>query len=146
MDSYTPRTSHETLLIEPSPSRHRSRSRHHHHHHHHGELEEKKITRTVSRTRNVSVQGRPRRRSSPVRRIERYDDGAQSTKLQSGPLAIVVRPRDSDDDLREYTQIERRGGGEMIRDTEIIGDGEEEEILEVKKDRRGRMSLVRRKR
>ncbi|PYH62810.1 BAR domain-containing protein [Aspergillus niger CBS 101883] len=136
MESYTPRTSHETLLIEPSPSRHRSRSRHHHHHHHHGELEEKKITRTVSRTRNVSVQGRPRRRSSPVRRIERYDDGAQSTKLQSGPLAIVVRPRDSDDDLREYTQIERRGGGEMIRDTEIIGDGEEEEILEVKKDRR----------
>ncbi|OJZ91797.1 hypothetical protein ASPFODRAFT_55470 [Aspergillus luchuensis CBS 106.47] len=136
MESYTPRTSHETLLIEPSPSRHRSRSRHHHHHHHHGELEETKITRTVSRTRNVSVQGRPRRRSSPVRRIERYDDGAQSTKLQSGPLAIVVRPRDSDDDLREYTQIERRGGGEVIRDTEIIGDGEEEEILEVKKDRR----------
>ncbi|KAL3255282.1 hypothetical protein ABHI18_008319 [Aspergillus niger] len=142
MDSYTPRTSHETLLIEPSPSRHRSRSRHHHHHHHHGELEEKKITRTVSRTRNVSVQGRPRRRSSPVRRIERYDDGAQSTKLQSGPLAIVVRPRDSDDDLREYTQIERRGGGEMIRDTEIIGDGEEEEILEVKKDRRGPSSRL----
>ncbi|OJI86253.1 hypothetical protein ASPTUDRAFT_27316 [Aspergillus tubingensis CBS 134.48] len=136
MESYTPRTSHETLLIEPSPSRHRSRSRHHHHHHHHPELEETKITRTVSRTRNVSVQGRPRRRSSPVRRIERYDDGAQSTKLQSGPLAIVVRPRDSDDDLREYTQIERRGGGEVIRDTEIIGDGEEEEILEVKKDRR----------
>ncbi|PWY71975.1 BAR domain protein [Aspergillus eucalypticola CBS 122712] len=136
MESYTPRTSHETLLIEPSPSRHRSRSRHHHHHHHHGELEETKITRTVSRTRNVSVQGRPRRQSSPVRRIERYDDGAQSTKLQSGPLAIVVRPRDSDDDLREYTQIERRGGGEVIRDTEIIGDGEEEEILEVKKDRR----------
>ncbi|GKZ34850.1 hypothetical protein AbraIFM66950_005247 [Aspergillus brasiliensis] len=146
MESYTPRTSHETLLIEPSPSRHRSRSRHHHHHHHHGELEEKKITRTVSRTRNVSVQGRPRRRSSPVRRIERYDDGVQSTKLQSGPLAIVVRPRDSDEDLREYTQIERRGGGEMIRDTEIIGDGEEEEILEMKRDRRGRMSLVRRKR
>ncbi|RAK99210.1 BAR domain-containing protein [Aspergillus ibericus CBS 121593] len=134
MESYTPRTSHETLLIEPSPSRHRSHSRHPRHHH--DELSEKKVTRTVSRTRTVSVQGRPRRRSSPVPRVERYDDGVHSSKIQSGPLAIVVRPRDSDDDLREYTQIERRGGGEVIRHTDIIGDGEEEEITEVRRDRR----------
>ncbi|PWY73576.1 BAR domain protein [Aspergillus heteromorphus CBS 117.55] len=133
MESYTPRSSHETLLIEPSPSRHRSRSRHHH-----DELSEKRVTRTVSRTRGLSVHSRPRRRSSPVRRVERYEDVGHSSKVHAGPMAIVVRPRDSDsdDDLREYTRIERRGGGEVIRDTEFIGDGEEEEILEVRKERK----------
>ncbi|PYH96018.1 hypothetical protein BO71DRAFT_448985 [Aspergillus ellipticus CBS 707.79] len=131
METYTPRTSHETLLIEPSPSRHRSRSRHHH-----DELSERRVTRTVSRTRGLSVHSRPRRRSSPVRRVERYENAGHSGKVHAGPMAIVVRPRDSDDDLREYTQIERRGGGEMIRDTDIIGDSEEEEILEVRKERK----------
>ncbi|PYI33188.1 hypothetical protein BP00DRAFT_434798 [Aspergillus indologenus CBS 114.80] len=134
MEAYTPRTSHDTLIIEASPSRHRSHSRHHHYHHPHGELLEKKVTRTVSRTRDISVHGRPRRRSSPVRRYERYEE--QPSKIHAGPLAVVVRPRDSDEDLREYA-LERRGSGEYVRDTEIIGDGVAEEIHEVKRERRG---------
>ncbi|PYH45125.1 BAR domain-containing protein [Aspergillus saccharolyticus JOP 1030-1] len=135
MEAYTPRTSHDTLIIEPSPSRHRSHSRQYHYHHPRGELLEKKVTRTVSRTRDISVHGRPRRRSSPVRRFERYEE--EPSRTHAGPLAIVVRPRDSDEDLREYAQIERRGSGEYVRDTEIVGDGVVEDIHEVKRERRG---------
>lgn len=135
MEPYTPKNHHHTMLIEPASSSpgHRSRSRHSRNY----ELSEKRLTRTVSRTRSISVHGRHRRRSSPVR--IRHD--MESDHVSAGPLAIMVRPRDSDEDLREYLPLERRGRGEVIRDTEFInGDGDREEITEVKRDRKGKNS------
>ncbi|KAA8650651.1 hypothetical protein EYZ11_002812 [Aspergillus tanneri] len=130
MESYTPSNGRTTLLIEPASSRHRSQSRHY-------DLSEKRLTRTVSRARSISVHGRRRRRSSPVRMIERHDDRIVSDNVRAGPLAII-RPRSSDDDLQEYMQLDRRGRSEVIRDTQIInGDGDQEEITEVKRERKG---------
>ncbi|KAL5361061.1 hypothetical protein BJX96DRAFT_151338 [Aspergillus floccosus] len=132
LEPYTPRSSHNMLIVEASPSRHSSRPRHYDY-----DLEEKRIKRTVSRTRSVSVHGRPRRRSSPVRMVTHFDRD-ESDKISAGPLAIVVRPRDSEEDLEDYMPLEHRQSGDYIRDTEIIhGDGDVEEVLEVKRDRRG---------
>ncbi|KKK13746.1 hypothetical protein P175DRAFT_0502944 [Aspergillus ochraceoroseus IBT 24754] len=131
METLSPRTS-ETLIIEPSPSRHRSPSRRHY------DYIEKTTKRSVSRTRSTSVHGlRARRCSSPVRMlIHNREDRIEEPRTSSSQLAIVVRPRETDHDLGEYV-TERPGGREVIRDTKIIGDGEEEEILEVKKERKG---------
>ncbi|KAI9045834.1 uncharacterized protein KD926_007137 [Aspergillus affinis] len=140
MEPYTPKNHHHTMLIEPassSSSRHRSHSRHPRNY----DLSEKRTTRTVSRTRSISVHGRHRRRSSPVR--IRHD--MESDHVNAGPLAIMIRPRDSDEDLREYLPLERRSRsrGEVIRDTEFInGDGDREEITEVKRDRKGPNSRI----
>ncbi|KAH8424640.1 uncharacterized protein LDX57_002386 [Aspergillus melleus] len=140
MEPYTPKNHHHTMLIEPassSSSRHRSHSRHPRNY----DLSEKRLTRTVSRTRSISVHGRHRRRSSPVR--IRHD--MESDHVNAGPLAIMIRPCDSDEDLREYMPLERRSRsrGEVIRDTEFInGDGDREEITEVKRDRKGPNSRI----
>lgn len=119
------------LIVEASPSR-RSRSRY-------PELEEKRITRTVSRARSVSIHGRARRRSSPVR-IMPFDRD-ESEKVSAGPLAIVVRPRDSDEDLHDYLPVPRRRSPDYVENTEILhSNGDVEEVTEVKKDRAGEIS------
>jgi hypothetical protein len=73
--------------------------------------------------------------------VEPYDEPSSSHANQ----LILVRPRDSDEDLREYTPLARRSG-EVTRRTELIADGDYEEVIETKKDRRGRLFLLRRKR
>lgn len=108
------------------------------------------------------------RRSSPAREevIERReiieDDRGESNSIHAGPLALVLpeRQRKTDRDIkaeiraleaeRKALKLERhvekdRGRAERIRDTEVIieRDRPSEEIIEVKKDRKGRMSLVR---
>jgi hypothetical protein len=149
MESDSPRSSHETLIIERSPSRHRSRSRLR------KELIEKREVREISRPRSVSIH-RSRRQSSPVRVVERDDIVVDDNRH----LQVIVpeRHRRSDRDIRaeiealeaeqKALQLERRNRDvALIRDTEIIErDREDEEVLEVKRDRRGRMSLVRHKR
>lgn len=147
LDSHTPRSSRDTLIVE-SPSRHRSRSRHHR-------------VKTVSYPRSVSVRTRDRRHSSPPPRVvERRDREVveESGDLHVGPITLFARPRNEDDDLEGYIrELEeeqrshrsgRRGGVEIVHNTEIIDDdGEQEKIVEVRKDRKGRrMFLVRHRR
>ncbi|GAB1191223.1 hypothetical protein APSETT444_000395 [Aspergillus pseudonomiae] len=124
MEAYSPRTSYNTLIVEPSPSRHRSRTRQY-------DISERKVTRAVSRARSISVHGRRRGRSSPVRMVEPFE----SSSSHAGPL-IVVRPRDSDEDIREYMPLARRSG-EVTRKTELLTDGDYEEVIETKRDRKG---------
>jgi hypothetical protein len=70
--------------------------------------------------------------------VERYDDHVDFGKSDTAPLAIVVRPRDSDEDLRELRRLEISERDEMIRDTQLaLPSGDVEEITEVRKDRRG---------
>ncbi|KAE8309424.1 hypothetical protein BDV41DRAFT_567374 [Aspergillus transmontanensis] len=125
MEAYSPRTSYNTLIVEPSPSRHRSRTRQY-------DISERKVTRAVSRARSISVHGRRRGRSSPVRMVEPYDESSSS---HAGPL-IVVRPRDSDEEIREFMPLARRSG-EVTRRTELLTDGDYEEVIETKRDRKG---------
>ncbi|EAW14010.1 uncharacterized protein ACLA_070420 [Aspergillus clavatus NRRL 1] len=139
METYSPRASHNTLIIEASPSRHRSTSRYQSPSRYrspsrHYELSEKRVTRAVSRTRSISVHGRHRRLSSPVRMMERFEPD----KTGTSPLAVVIRPRDSDEDLHELRRLELADREEVIRDTErLLPNGDVEEITEVKRDRRG---------
>ncbi|KAF5863153.1 hypothetical protein ETB97_010498 [Aspergillus alliaceus] len=125
MEAYSPRTSYNTLIVEPSPSRHRSRTRQY-------DLSERKVTRAVSRTRSISVHGRRRGLSSPVRMVEPY---GESSSAHAGQL-IVVRPRDSDEEIRQYSPLGRRSG-EVARRTELLTDGDYEEVIETKRDRKG---------
>ncbi|KAE8387560.1 hypothetical protein BDV23DRAFT_174571 [Aspergillus alliaceus] len=127
MEAYSPRTSYNTLIVEPSPSRHRSRTRQY-------DLSERKVTRAVSRTRSISVHGRRRGLSSPVRMVEPY---GESSSAHAGQL-IVVRPRDSDEEIRQYSPLGRRSG-EVARRTELLTDGDYEEVIETKRDRKGTM-------
>lgn len=76
-----------------------------------------------------------------MRIVDRHDDFIESDELRTGPLAIVVRPRG-----RSRSREDRRGY-DLIRDTEITDNlGDREDIHEVIRERRGRLSLVRRKR
>ncbi|KAL2872315.1 uncharacterized protein BJX67DRAFT_2785 [Aspergillus lucknowensis] len=121
-----PRAS-ETLIVEPSPDRYLSASR--------GGYDYSTTTtkRTVSRSRSISIQPRTRRHSSPVRMlIERRDERSDNP----GKLAMVIRPRDSDSDLEDYEIDHYRPPFDP--ETGVYGDGEQEEVLEVKRDRRGR--------
>ncbi|KAE8147454.1 hypothetical protein BDV25DRAFT_132079 [Aspergillus avenaceus] len=124
METYSPRTSQNLLIVEPSPSRHRSRSRHY-------EISEKRVTRAVSRTRSISVHGRRRGRSSPVRMIEPYTESESS----HGGQLIMVRPRGSNESLRERMPLERRSG-DVMRHPELLPNGEYEEIIETKRERK----------
>lgn len=128
--THSPRSSHDTLLIAPSPSRHRSHSRHYHRR----EPSERRSSRAASQHRSTPVLSRSRRRSSPVRMVHRREDRDESDKLHTGPLAIIARPRDSDEDLRRAGHVERRSGGELVRHPDLF-DSEDEE-LEVKKERK----------
>ena len=141
-DVHSPRSSHDTLLIEPSP-RYRSRSGSRHR----TRVSETDLIRTISRSRSRSDRSRHSRLASPVRIIDRHDDWIEPDTVRTGPLAIVSRPRSrSLSSDRYFLDDDRYGGYDLIRDTKITdSSGDQEEILEVKKDRRGRMSLVRRK-
>lgn len=66
--------------------------------------------------------------------MERFE----TDKSGTGPLAVVIRPRDSDDDLHEFRRLELADREEVIRDSErLLPNGDLEEITEVRKDRRG---------
>lgn len=129
MDSRSPRSSHDTLLVAPSP-RHRSRSGSRHY----SEVSETDMVRTISPRRSISRHSDRRRLSSPMRVISREDDFIESDRVRTGPLALVARPR--------YEDV--NPGYDLIRDTEITDNrGNSEEIMSVRRERRGRMSLVR---
>ncbi|KAL4875303.1 hypothetical protein BJY04DRAFT_202413 [Aspergillus karnatakaensis] len=126
MERYSPgpRAS-ETLIIEPSPERYLSPPR--------GGYDYSTTTtrRTVSRSRSISVKPRRRRHSSPPRMLVESHDGKTSQ------LAMVIRPRDSDSDIDDYEIDHYRPPFDPS--TAVYGDpADQEEILEVKRDRRGR--------
>lgn len=74
--------------------------------------------------------------------VERFDDRVDFDRSGTGHLAVVVRPRDSDEDLRELRRLEISERDERIRDTQLaLPSGDVEEITEVRKDRRGRLAL-----
>ncbi|KAI9368246.1 hypothetical protein BJX61DRAFT_524895 [Aspergillus egyptiacus] len=130
MESYLPypRAS-DTLLIEPSPERYLSPSPRDY------DYSTRRTKRSVSRSRSISVKPRARRNSSPVRMyIERRDERSSNP----GPLAMIIRPRDSDSDsdIDDYAVAQYRP---PIDPTDLLyGDGEQEEVLEVKRERRGK--------
>lgn len=139
--THSARSSRGSLYLERSPTRNRSHSRHHHHHHpHNGSIET-----TENRRRSVSiVSAHGRRRSSPGRSHHRHE----SDHVSTGPLAIMVRPRDSDEDIRLIEPADHHsghhhhhGGGELIRIPDRDDYEIEEETIE-KKDRKGRSSSV----
>ena len=134
MDYHSPRSSHDTLLI--APSQHRSHSRRRSHSRHHRDVSETDIVETVTRPRprSVSYHSPDRRLSSPMRIVDRHDDFVESDRVRTGPLAVVVRPRDEED-----------LGYDLIRDTEVRDNmGDREKIHEVRRERRGKMFLVQR--
>lgn len=145
----------EKIVREVSPARtHRTSRSHHHddHHDHHSDHSDREVV--IEKTRIITE-----------------DDGFdESNSVHVGPLALVVdrKPSRSDRDIkeeirrleRERKEIRRerkydRGGvgGEIVKVErvrerspsprgEVIVERRGEEIVEVKKDRRGRMSLV----
>ncbi|KAJ5816174.1 hypothetical protein N7447_008407 [Penicillium robsamsonii] len=130
----SPRTS-QAFIVEASPARHRSQSRHHVDQYE--EIVERPRVRGVSRRRAVSVHDHGPR-ASPVQYIEERE----STAARAGQM-VVVRPRDSDHDVRDYVheleeemrllRLERQGGIEITRqrETDIIDDrGNQEEVVE----------------
>ncbi|KAL4870038.1 hypothetical protein BDV12DRAFT_195839 [Aspergillus spectabilis] len=130
--SPSPRAS-EPLIIEPSPERYLSPPR--------GGYDYSTTTtrRTVSRSRSISVRPRRRRHSSPPRMLieSRDERGGKS----SGQLAMVIRPRDSDSDIDDYEIDHYRPPFDPT--TALYGDsGDQEEVLEVKRDRRGRKIIT----
>jgi hypothetical protein len=148
----------ETEIIkekEHSPARtHRSRSHHHHHHDHDSHSSHSGSEVVIEKTKIITEEA----------------DFDESNSVHVGPLALVVdrNPRTDRDIKEEIRRLERERrelrrerryerdsvvGGEIvkverIRDRspsprgEVIVERRGEEILEVKKDRRGRMSLV----
>jgi hypothetical protein len=143
------------VVREVSPARtHRTSTSHHNHHDHHSHHSHSDDETIVEKTKIITEE----------------TDFDESNSVHVGPLALVVdrKPSRSDRDikdeirrlererreLRRERRYERDGvGGEIvkverIRDRspsprgEVIVERRGEEILEVKKDRRGRMSLV----
>ncbi|KAJ5907669.1 hypothetical protein N7495_000351 [Penicillium taxi] len=145
VDSYSPRTSHETMIVEPSRNRDDYRDveykevverveRPVHHHH-------------ISRPRSVSIH--THRVASPVRLVE--PRGYIEERIESRPAGsmVLVRPRHSEvevareirdlEDERRMLRLERHGGIEITRerDTEIIDShGHAEEVTEVRREER----------
>jgi hypothetical protein len=125
------------------------------------EKREVREVRETSPSRTVRS-SRSRRQSSPVvieRREIIEDDRDESSSFHAGPLAIVAPDHHSrsktDREIKEEIrrlEAERR----LLRDerrthrriregseTELIIEREPVEVIEVRKDRKGRMSLVR---
>ncbi|KAL4743885.1 hypothetical protein BDV11DRAFT_177639 [Aspergillus similis] len=121
-----PRAS-ETLIVEPSPSPEpylSSEARGY-------DYSTTTARRTVSRSRSISVRPRRRRYSSPPRMImERRSD-----HIEAPGQIMIVRPRDSDSDLDDYAIDSYRPPFDPS--TALYGDADEEEVLEVKQNRRG---------
>ncbi|KAG0153903.1 hypothetical protein PDIDSM_1282 [Penicillium digitatum] len=136
----TPRTS-QAFIVEASPSRHRSRSRHYVDQYE--EIVERPRVRGVSRRRAVSVHDHGPRLSSAVQ----YIGERESEPVRTGPM-VLVRPRESDHDVSDYTRnleevrllrLERQGGIEITRqrDTDIIDDrGNQAEVTEIRRQER----------
>ncbi|KAL5047213.1 hypothetical protein BDW71DRAFT_46503 [Aspergillus fruticulosus] len=121
-----PRAS-ETLIVEPSPSSERYLSPDPRGY----DYTTTTARRTVSRSRSISVKPRRRRYSSPPRMMmERRSDHNESP----GQI-MIVRPRDSDSDLDDYAIDSYRPPFDPS--TALYGDADEEEVLEVKQNRRG---------
>lgn len=148
VDAHSPRLSHNAFIVEASPSRHRSHSRRPDIEYE--EVIERPRVRGISRPRSVSVHGR-RRLSSPVQLIEprRHEERLESDRLHTGPLAIVARPRHSDNDVSNYIRdleeetrllrLERQGGIEITQRREmdtIDNRGNEEEVTEIRQQER----------
>ncbi|KAL4916953.1 hypothetical protein BDW62DRAFT_202278 [Aspergillus aurantiobrunneus] len=126
MDTYSPgpRAS-DTLIIEPSPERYLSLSPRDY------DYSTSTTRRTVSRSRSISIQTRRRRHSSPPRMLmERRPDRSDNTGH-----AMIIRPRDSDSDSDDYAIDHYRPPFDPS--TALYGDGDQEEVLEVKRNRRG---------
>ncbi len=145
----------ERIVREVSPARtHRTSTSHHHHDHHDHHSDHSDRETVIEKTRIITE-----------------DDGFdESNSVHVGPLALVVdrKPNRSDRDIRdEIRRLERerkeirrerkheRGGigGEIVKVErvrerspsprgEVVVERRGEEIVEVKRDRRGRMSLV----
>lgn len=105
------------------------------------EREIREISPRPHRSKSQSVRPRRRRRSTPGRGIERREPSPEV-----GQEIMLVRPnryRDQDirdeiyalEDERRALQVERHHGL-------VIEDEVRDEVVEVKKDRKGRMSLV----
>jgi hypothetical protein len=125
------------------PSVHRARS----------QMRTEIIEKKEVQPRSVSVSYRGRRDSSPVRILERRDDRVDAVEAVSGQIVLAERPRRTDRDLlaeirvlederRLQQQLERRDrdyNAEIIRDTTIVdSDGNREETVEIRKDRKGK--------
>ncbi|CEL01454.1 hypothetical protein ASPCAL01036 [Aspergillus calidoustus] len=130
METFTPSPrASETLIVEPASDRYLSPSPAGY------DYSTKTTRRTVSRSRSISIapRTRTRRHSSPVRMLVAPRDERSDNP---GQLAMVIRPRDSDSSLDDYAIDHYRPPFDP--ETALYGpSGEEEEVLEIKKDRRG---------
>jgi hypothetical protein len=85
--------------------------------------------------------------------VESRDIGSDD-EIVAGPLVLAERPRHTSFDFqakidvleaeRRLRQLERReldrGGVDIIRESEIVdSNGDREEVIEIKKDRRGKL-------
>ncbi|KAL9106265.1 MAG: hypothetical protein Q9227_008664 [Pyrenula ochraceoflavens] len=123
-------------------------------------LEKRTEIREISPSRTVRT-SRSRRPSSPVEVVERRervveDDIGESNSVHAGPLALVVpeRSRKSDREIeyeirslereRKALRAERHAEHRVVRsgEREVIIERESPETIEVRKDKKGRMSLV----
>lgn len=138
VDSHSPRSSYEEIVMEASPSRYRDVE--------FEEVIERPRFETISRPRSVSVHSR-RRVSSPVRYMEPrfFEERIESDHAGS---MVLVRPRSSENDVRDLErdirtlQLERQGGIEITRERDmdlIDSNGNEEEITELSRSERRRM-------
>ena len=157
--------------VSPAPTRKTSKSHHSHHTRSRSHvtksrrssspsdideiIEKRTEIREISPSRTLRT-SRSRRRSSPVEVVERreiVEDIGESNSVHAGPLALVVGNRKSDREIEyEIRQLERerralraeRHTHDRIRtgEREVIIERESPDVIEVKKDKKGRMSLV----
>lgn len=123
------------------------------------EIREVSPARTA-RTAHTAHTTRSRRRSSPprmelVERREIYeDDHGESASVHAGPLALVLPDRRKNEhDIqaeiraleaeRKALKLERQLERHRRVDRAVIIEKERPEVVEVRKDRKGKMSLVR---
>jgi hypothetical protein len=93
--------------------------------------------------RSQSVRPRRRRRSTPGRGVERREPSPGF-----GQEVVLVQPnryrdRDIQDEIRALENEKRALQLERREVDLVVDDHERDEVVEVKKDRKGRMSLVR---
>ncbi|KAK2759527.1 hypothetical protein FQN54_003006 [Arachnomyces sp. PD_36] len=107
------------------------------------EREVREISPRPRRSQSVSVRPSRRRRSTPGRGVERRE-----MSPGVGQEIMIVQPdryRDQDirDEIRALEEERRALRMERGHADLVIEDTERDEVVEVKKDRKGRMSLVR---
>lgn len=153
--------SHKTHLSSHHGSHHSSRHRSHSHVTRSRRSSSPSVVEEIIEKREIreispSHTHHSRRRSSPREVIERreiVEDIGESNSIHAGPLALVVpeRRHKTDSQIKEEIRAlerERRmlrtERVERVRpvEREVIIERESPEVIEVKKDRKGRMSLV----